>query len=168
MLELPESRVLAQQLNETISGKKIKSVTAGHTPHKLVWYYGDKEKYSQILDGKTIENVTASGSMVEIKAAGSVILIGEGMIVRFHGPDVPRPQKHQLIIEFEDLSAISANVQMYGGLGCFPEGGLDNPYYKVAKEKPSPFSAEFDLGYFSRMVSAPEVQKLSFQPTAMI
>ncbi|MBN1367852.1 MAG: hypothetical protein JW967_07985 [Dehalococcoidales bacterium] len=52
---------------------------------------------------------------------------------------------------------------MYGGLGAFPEGGLDNPYYKVAKEKPSPLSTEFDRAYFDTLVSTSELRKLSLK-----
>jgi formamidopyrimidine-DNA glycosylase len=48
-------------------------------------------------------------------------------------------------------------------MGGFPEGGLDNRYYKVAKEKISPFSAKFDRAYFDRIISGPEVQKLSLK-----
>jgi formamidopyrimidine-DNA glycosylase len=52
---------------------------------------------------------------------------------------------------------------MYGGMGAFLDGELDNPYYKVAKEKPSPLSTAFDKVYFDRIVSVPEVQKLSLK-----
>ncbi len=100
---------------------------------------------------------------MEIKAENANILLGEGVGLRFHRKNEPRPPKHQLLIEFEDGSAISASVQMYGGMGAFLDGELDNPYYKVAKEKPSPLSTAFDKVYFDRIVSAPEVQKLSLK-----
>jgi formamidopyrimidine-DNA glycosylase len=41
MIELPEAFNLSNQLNDTVSGKRIAEVTAVHTPHKLAWYYGD-------------------------------------------------------------------------------------------------------------------------------
>ena len=66
-----------------------------------------------------------------------------------------------MLIEFEDFTAISAAVQMYGGLMCFHNGELDNKYYKVAKEKPSPLSDQFDRKYFNAMVSMPDIPKLS-------
>jgi formamidopyrimidine-DNA glycosylase len=163
MLEIPESLNLAKQINETITGKQILSVTTEHTPHKLAWYYGDKTRYSNLLTGKTIEKARAYGSLVEIKAGNTSILIGEGVGVRFQGPRGLRPAKHQLLIEFEDGSAISATVQMYGGMGAFPEGTLNNPYYKVAKEKPSPLSSEFDETYFERLISNPAIPKLSLK-----
>ncbi len=163
MMELPEAFNIARQLSEAISEKRIAGVTAAHTPHKLAWYYGDKTKYPGLLIGKTVGKTSAFGGLVEIKAGDANILLGEGVGIRFHGQGDPRPPKHQLLIEFEDHSAISAAVQMYGGMGAFLDGELDNPYYKVAKEKPSPFSPAFDKTYFDRIISAPEVQKLSLK-----
>jgi formamidopyrimidine-DNA glycosylase len=50
---------------------------------------------------------------------------------------------------------------MYGGVGCFREGELNNRYYTAAREKPSPLGERFNEEYFSRLISSPEVQKLS-------
>ncbi len=163
MIELPEALNIAGQINETISGKRIAGVTAAHTPHKLAWYYGDKAKYAALLVGRTIDRACAHGGLVEIKVGDANILLGEGTNIRFHAPGEPRPAKHQLLIEFEDGSAISAAVQMYGGMGAFREGELDNPYYRVAREKPSTFSPTFDRAYFDRIVSSPDLQKLSLK-----
>jgi formamidopyrimidine-DNA glycosylase len=163
MMELPEALNIARQINKTISGKRITGVTAGHTPHKLAWYYGERAKYPGLLIGKTIDKAHAVGGLVEIKAGRANILLGEGTAIRYHAKNDPRPPKHQLLIEFSDRSALSAAVQMYGGMGAFLEGELDNPYYKAAKEKPSPFSPDFDRAYFGRIVSAPDVQKLSLK-----
>jgi formamidopyrimidine-DNA glycosylase len=148
MIELPEAINLAGQINRTIYGKRVATVIAVQTPHKLAWYYGKPAGYSELLVGKTIGEATACGSMVEI---------------RYHGKSEPRPARHQLLIEFEDHSAISMSIQMYGGVGSFLDGELDNIYYRVAKEKPSPFSPAFDKGYFDGIISAPEVQKLSLK-----
>lgn len=163
MIEMPEAKNIAVQLNKTISGKRIAGVTAAHTPHKLAWYYGDKAKYPALLVGKTVGKASAFGGLVEIETDGVNILLGEGAAIRFHGPGEPRPVKHQLLIEFEDGSVLSAAVQMYGGMGAFLEGKLDNPYYLVAKAKPSPFSGAFDRAYFDRLISAPKVQKFSLK-----
>jgi formamidopyrimidine-DNA glycosylase len=163
MIELPEAINIASQINNTISGKQIANVTVAHTPHKLAWYYGEPSKYSELLIGRFIGKANAWGSMVEIKVENANILLGEGVGLRFHGKNEPRSPKHQLLIEFEDLSALSASIQMYGGIGSFLDGELDNPYYKVAKEKPSPLSPAFDEGYFDQMISVQDVQKLSLK-----
>jgi formamidopyrimidine-DNA glycosylase len=163
VIELPEALNIAGQLNDTIRGKRVASVIVAQTPHKLAWYYGEPQKYSDLLVGKTIEKANAYGGMVEIKAGDADILLGEGAGIRFHRRNESRPAKHQLLVEFDDHSAISISIQMYGGIGVFLAGGLDNPYYRVAKEKPSPFSSAFDKVYFDRLVSAQEVQKLSLK-----
>jgi formamidopyrimidine-DNA glycosylase len=163
MIELPEALTMARQINDTICGKRVAVVVAGHTPHKLAWYYGDRQKYADLLVGRNIEKAHALGSLVEIKADAANILLGEGVAIRFHGKNEPRPARHQLLIEFEDQSALSGSVQMYGGMGCFSEGEMDNPYYLVAKKKPSPLSPAFDRGYFQGVISAPETQRLSLK-----
>jgi formamidopyrimidine-DNA glycosylase len=161
MIELPEAVVLARQLNDTVAGKKILKAIAAHTPHKFAWFLGDPQNYHSILAGNTIQNAANHGGMVEIKAGTATLVFGDGVGLRFHRPAEKRPERHQLLIEFEDSSALSATVQMYGGLWCFGEGGFDNPYYKVAREKPSPFSGQFDENYFNQLISAPDTVKLS-------
>lgn len=163
MIELPEALTIAGQINDILPGKRVAAVTAAHTPHKLAWYYGDKAAYAALLAGRTVGKASALGGMVEIEAGGAKILFGEGAAIRFHGPGEPVPSKHQLLVEFADRSALTAAVQMYGGMGAFLEGGLDNPYYRAAREKPSPFAPEFDWAYFDRIASAPEALKLSLK-----
>jgi formamidopyrimidine-DNA glycosylase len=163
MIELPEALNIAGQINNTINRKRIASVVVAQTPHKLAWYYGEPQKYSDILVGKTIEKANAYGGMVEIKAENTNILLGEGAGIRFHRKNEPRPAKHQLLIEFDDQSAISISIQMYGGIGSFIEGELDNIYYRLAKEKPFPVSPTFNEVYFDRLISAQDVKKLSLK-----
>jgi len=163
MIELPEACSLAGQITGTIVGKKIVGVTAGHTPHKLAWYYGDVSKYSKLLIGETVTRGESFGGFVEVRAGGAILLFGEGVNLRFHQSGERHPAKHQLLVELDDGSALSAAVQMYGGMGVFEDGGLDNPYYHAAKEKPSPLTEEFDERYFRTIVCGPGVGKLSLK-----
>ena len=161
MIELPEAVTLARQVTETIKGKKIASVIMGMSPHKFAWFYGDPKGYDALLRGKTIGTAAAYGGLVEIRVEDAALLFGDGVMLRFHAPGEKRPPKHQLLTEFQDGAAISGAVQMYGGLWCFKEGEYHNPYYKIAKTKPSPLSKEFDKAYFKALISDLEVQKLS-------
>jgi formamidopyrimidine-DNA glycosylase len=161
MIEIPEAESLSGQLTETIGGKRIARVIAGLSPHKFAWYHGDPKDYDALLRGKTIGTAVARGGMVEIRVGDAVMLFSDGVVLRFHTGDEPRPKKHQLLVEFEDGTALSASVQMYGGLWCFKEGELDNPYYDAARSKPSPLSDEFDRVYFDSLITADEAQKLS-------
>jgi formamidopyrimidine-DNA glycosylase len=161
MIELPEAITIAGHINATITGKKIVDVVAAHNPHKFAWFYGDPQEYKGRLAGKTIGQARALGCMVEIKADGATILLTDGVALRFLTKDEERPPKHQLLITFADGSALCASIQMYGGLWCFKGNEFDNPYYRVAQEKPSPLSSVFNKDYFTALISATEVQKLS-------
>ncbi len=161
MIELPEAAVLAGQLNDTVAGKKVLKVIAANTPHKFAWFLGDPQNYHRLLAGNTIDKAAGYGGMVELNAGTATLVFGDGVGLRFHRPNEKRPERHQLLIEFEDSSALSATVQMYGGLWCFSGGEFDNPYYKMAKEKPSPLSTQFDEAYFEQIISAPDAVKLS-------
>ncbi len=150
MIELPEAVNVASQINKTISGKKIATVIAAYTPHKLAWYYGEQSKYSELLVGKAIGKASAYGSLVEIKVENANILLGEGVVIRFHDKNEPRPFRHQFLIEFEDHSALSAAIQMYGGMGAFVDNELDNHYpeAKAVVVRLLSFSLNIDLEYW--------------------
>ncbi len=161
MIEIPEAANLARQLTNTVKGKKIKKVTAGFSPHKFAWYHGDPADYSDRLRNRVMGKTISHGGFVEVTADGAVLLFGEGVALKFHAAGEQHPRKHQLLIEFEDRAAVSASIQMYGGLWCFREGEFDNPYYNIAQTKPSPLSKEFDRKYFDGLMNIPDVQKLS-------
>lgn len=161
MLELPEALTIARQINDSIVGKRIRTVTADKSPHKLAFYHGDPQNYHSFLVGKTIDQAMGYGGLVEIRAEDSVILMGDGVSLRFHDVNDTHPLKHQLLIEFQDGTALSASIQMYGGLWCFKDGDSSYIYYKIAKEKPSPMSQQFDRQYFDRMISDQKVERIS-------
>jgi formamidopyrimidine-DNA glycosylase len=151
VIELPEAAVLAKQINETIVGKKIKNVIAAQTPHKLAWYFGDPQEYKGLLAGKVISRATSYGGQVEITAGKAKLVFSDGVNLRYYNKGAKLPDKHELLLEFDDGSSLVGWVQMYGGLSAFPEGKNDNKYYLIAREKPSPLSSYFDQGYFKSL-----------------
>jgi formamidopyrimidine-DNA glycosylase len=161
VIELPEALNLAEQITGTLKGKKIARVVAGLSPHKFAWYYGDPKEYDARLRGKTIGTATACNGYLEVHADGVILLFSCGIIFRLHGENEKFPPKHQLLVEFTDGTAISASIQMYGGLWCFKEGEFHNPYYDIAKTKSSPLSDEFDWAYFNTLINSSDLQKLS-------
>ena len=134
MLEIPEAAVLAQQLTATIKGKRIKEVVAGYSPHKFAWYHGDPTDYNTHLQAKTVGIAVPCGGLVEVYIDDYVLLFADGVALRFHEKDAKRPLKHQLLIDFDNGTTISASAQMYGGMWCFREDEFDSPYYDVARE----------------------------------
>lgn len=51
MLEFPESRVYAKEMNATIVGKRIVSVIMNQSPHRFAFYTMDTCEYTRILEG---------------------------------------------------------------------------------------------------------------------
>jgi len=151
MIELPEAAVLARQLGVTVSGKTISNVIAARSPHKFAWYFGDPQGYAALLTGMVVGDAASYGGQVEIGAGNARILFSDGVNLRYAGKGGTPPEKHQLLLEFDDGSFLVGSVQMYGGLMAFPEGQNDNKYYLVAKEKPSPLTDRFDECYFATL-----------------
>ncbi|MGI6358680.1 MAG: DNA-formamidopyrimidine glycosylase family protein [Bacillota bacterium] len=152
MIELPEANVLARQITELLAGREVVAATANSSPHKFAWYHGDPAEYHQRLAGKSVGAAHAHGGLVEVELGKTRLLLGEGVSLRYIAPGNKRPAKHQLLVEFDDGSALSATAQMYGGLWCFLEGEFDNPYYQIAKAKPSPLLEEFNQTYFQSLL----------------
>lgn len=163
MLELPEAQVVADQLARTVIGKPVASVVAGQSPHRFAFFSGDPGEYDGALRGKEFLGAVAMGGFVELRFGGTSLLLNDGANLRYHEPDAALPSKHQLLVAFEDGSALTVTVQMYAGLMCVPTGTFDNPYYLAATSKPSPLTDAFDAAWFRGLLARPEVQKSSLK-----
>lgn len=148
MIELPEARVLADQLKEVYTGKTIVSAVANTSPHTFAWYTGDPALYNEKLSGKKITGSSAHGGRADLIAEDMRISFNDGVRMRSLSMSEKRPAKHQLLLEFDDGCALCCTVQMYGGMCAFPDGAEQGFYYNVANEKPSPLSNDFDNTYF--------------------
>ncbi len=162
MIELPEAKVLSNQMRKELSGKTISSVTAAQSPHKFAWFSCDPSQYSEMLLGKKITGSEGFGGQVEIWAEDMVMVFSDGINLLYHTSMETLPKKHQLLLEFSDNTYLCCTISMYGGLLCTPKGKNDNQYYLTAKEKPSPLSESFDLSTFLNLFS-PEDDKLSLK-----
>ncbi len=164
MNELPEAYTLARQIEENLTGKTVVAVTAASSPHKFAWYHGDPNAYANRLTGSVIQSAGAYGMMVEITLTKANLLFSDGVRLRWHPEARSIPKKHQLLLEFDDGTHLSASVVMYGGLFCWAEDEtFENEYFTIAKQKPSPLSNDFNKAYFDALLAPPEVQKQSLK-----
>jgi formamidopyrimidine-DNA glycosylase len=153
VIELPEAAVIAQQVSETLAGKRIVQAIANASPHKFAWYTGDPADYQNLLAGKTIGGTSAYGNHIEIQAGDRTLVISTPM--RYHAEGEALPKKHQLLLEFDDQTAVSCTVQMWGAMLCLPESGEGAlPEAHIARQKPSPLSDAFDRPYFDSLFDA--------------
>ncbi|MCL2588766.1 MAG: endonuclease VIII, partial [Oscillospiraceae bacterium] len=152
MLEIPEAIVISEQLDQTIKGKRIKEVVTAAAPHKFAWYFEEPSEYDARLCGRTIEAAFSYGGRIEMPAEDAVVQFGDGVNLRYYEADEKRPAKHQLLIGFDDGSALLATVAMYGMLFAYPPHAMDDDfYYKAAKEAVPPLSDGFDYPYFQTL-----------------
>ena len=167
MIELPEADVLSTQIRDALKGRTVAEVEIGHSPHKFAWFYGETAEYESLIVGASVSGARASGGFVEVSIGESRLLISEGMAPRLLQADVALPAKRQLAIRFDDGSALVASASMYGGIGIVRADGdgnadLENQYYRVALDRPSPLSDAFTCAYFAGMVrDATRSSKLS-------
>jgi len=159
MIEIPEAVVIARQIGETLGGRRIALAMANASPHKFAWYTGDPATYNERLAGKVIGSTQGVGGCIEFIAGDMTLSISAP--IHYHPKGEKRPKKHQLLIEFDDGTAISSSAQMWGGFFCVPVGErLGFVDYDKAKEKPSPLSEAFDRAYFDTLFDE-ETPKLS-------
>lgn len=151
MLEIPESTRLSDQLMETVNGKTIKNVIANQSPHKFAWFSGDPDEYRNLLSGKSVTGSAAYGGMAELRIESYKMVFCDGTNVRFLQPGAPLPQKHQLLMEFDDLSVIFCSVQMYGGM-LLMDINAEEGYYKSSKHRLNPLDQAFDEAYFTLLM----------------
>jgi len=150
MIELPESTTIARQINSTIKGKRILKAVANQSAHKFAWYSGDPAEYNDRLAGKMIDTAAGVAAFVEIHAGD--MLLSVSAPIRYHVQGEKRPGKHQLLVEFEDGTAVSSSAQMWAGFFCFPAGEKSGfPDYDLARQRPSPLTGAFDRAYFDTL-----------------
>lgn len=164
MIEAPEARLLAEELNRTVKGKTVTTVIAAHSPHKFAWFYGDPADYDAMLSGKKAGKSYASGGYVEMPIGDITMLFADGINLRYYAPGEELPHKHQLLIGFDDESCLVASVRMYGAmLAISPDAqpiGM-TPYYETARAKPQVMSEAFTQEYFDTLISDPAMQNKS-------
>lgn len=148
MIELPESYVLADQINKTLIGKTITHAQANTHSHGFATYSGDPSNYGSMLKGKKINSANADTGFT---CGGNIEILCDNMSlvtstpIKYHIPNAKLPKKHQLLLTFDDKSHLSCTVQMWGCMLCGPKGEFE----KITK--PSPLSDDFGENYFDKL-----------------
>ena len=152
MLEIPESRTISLQADDTLINKKITEVITATSPHKFAFYSGDPAEYPKLLTGKHIISAKGHGMFVDLYCEDNTcITIGEGTNMKYFSPSEQRPGKHQLLIVFDDDSFVTYTVAMYGGIWAY-RGIFDNSYYQGSLNSISPLDDAFDESYFDTII----------------
>jgi formamidopyrimidine-DNA glycosylase len=135
-MSIAECVITANQLNETVKGKIITKVTANQNPHTFVWfalepayafcdsYNSSKfaEQYDKYLTGQPIKGTNAGlggYSAYTFMYVGDRALLFHVLTTLYHGAETKRPKRHQLLLEFNDGTALSFCGSLGGPLFLF-------------------------------------------------
>jgi formamidopyrimidine-DNA glycosylase len=153
LFELPEFITLAQQMNDTLRGKTVRSGQLGNSPHKFVWYNRTHEEFERLTKGKTVGEARARGRWLFIRLKpGYVLVLGEcGGKALYHTPGSKLPKKYHLFITFEDSSFLTATTQMWGAFELYQQGEEQNREY-IKDMRPTPVEHQFTFEYFADLI----------------
>lgn len=152
MIELPEAITLGKQANEILSGKIITQVFNATKSHRLTLYRGNPLEYGKLLLGKTFLSAKGYSTSVDMLLKdGMLLCIGNGTNIRYGKPGNQKPKNYQLLLTFDDDSFLVFTVSLYGSIGVYPNGIIDNKYHQLSKAGLSPLEKQFTTGYFDKL-----------------
>lgn len=153
MFEIPEFATLARQINETLTGRKIRQGSLGNAPHKFVWYNRKPDEFAALTQGKTIGKASSKGKWLFVPVEpGYVLVLGEcGGRVLYHPAGSPVPKKYHLHLLFEDGASLTATTQMWGAMELYEQGQERYRTY-IRDMRPTPSEREFTPDYFSALI----------------
>ena len=161
MIEFPESYTMANQIREHLIGKIVSEVIVLQTPHKFAFFWGDKDEYPELLEGKKITGATNHGGMLQIELEDVILVLADGAYPKYYDEIKKFPKKSQLFLHFDDDTALSISVQMYGVMGACKMSECQDGYYISSSTKPSILSDDFSYDYFKGLYDGVKSRRLS-------
>jgi len=172
MIELPEAIAFSKQINETLVEKKIKHTLKGQTPHKFAFPMKDAKQigseysdadFDLLLSGKKITKSWSNGNVILVQFNTDYLLSlgcgGEKII--YHETEKTIPNKHQLLLVFDDETFLSVTISGWGEVRLLKTEQLDQ-HPHIAYERVDPLSKEFTYDVFEKFIEdIPEHKKLN-------
>lgn len=151
MIEMPEATTIAQQMNQTLTGKTIVKFELGNKIHKFLWLNRPDEDYEAILPGLTIAKATSFGRSIYLHLGEHMLWWSDtGGKLLYHEPGSKLPKNFHLGWAFEDGSALTFAMQMWGGVKLLDKSEFgERPNDETGVE---PLSPEFTLERFNQML----------------
>jgi len=149
MIELPEIVTLTRQMKETLIGKVIERVDVEEGRPKFLFLTPEPPGFGPRLERREIVDVTSGGKWIHARLDNEeTLLIGEfGGRLHYHEAGEELPKKRHLIFRFDDGSAMSLAIQMWGFVGALtPKEVADHPYASTLG--PTPVGESFTPGLF--------------------
>jgi formamidopyrimidine-DNA glycosylase len=159
-IELPEAKILADQMNKELKGKRIKNYRLRDCGklQKIGFINRDNKSFDQLVN-REVESVTSRGNSIRVKLDEGMNMIlspeyGGEIFYHSHGATVP--EKFHLEIDFSDKTALTVRFTSMGGMRVLKDAELVDSYVfkrDFNTEILSPIDEDFTFERFSRLLS---------------
>jgi formamidopyrimidine-DNA glycosylase len=158
-VELPEAKILAEQMNQELKGKRVKSflVKDCERLQRIGMMDKDLTSFNQLVNGK-IESVASRGNVIRIKFDnGANLILGPeyGGEIFYHTDAANVPRFH-LRLDFSDGTLLTVRLTSMGVIQVLKDDELERSYvYKrdFDSTKFSPTDEEFTFERFSKRMA---------------
>jgi len=159
-IELPEAKILAEQMNKELRGKRIKSYNLKDYERlqKMGMMNKDIKSFDQLVNGK-IESVISRGNVILVKLDnGMNLILGPeyGGEIFYHKNEKTVPEKFHLKVDFSDDTALTVRLTSMGIIQVMKDNDLERSYVYRRDFNPavlSPIDEEFTFERFSKLLA---------------
>ena len=159
-IELPEAKILADQMNKELKGKRIKSYRLRDCEklQKIGFINRDNKSFDQLVN-RQVESVTSRGNSIRVKLDEGVNMILSpeyGGEIFYHSHEATVPEKFHLEIDFSDKTALTVRFTSMGGMRVLKDAELVDSYVfkrDFNTDILSPIDEDFTFERFSRLLS---------------
>lgn len=159
-IELPEAKILAEQMNRVLKDKRIKGYHLRDCERlqKIGFINRDIKAFDQLVNRK-VESVTSRGNAIrmELDEGMNIILFPEyGGEVFYHSSGTAVPEKYHLKIDFCDKTALTVRLTSMGGIQVLKDAELKSSYVfkrDFNLEILSPVDEDFTFERFSKLLA---------------
>jgi formamidopyrimidine-DNA glycosylase len=159
-IELPEAKILADQMARTIHGKSIAAYTLCDYERlqRIGMLNRNAHDFDQLLN-RTIMAVTSRGNTIRMTLDGGVtLLLGPeyGGTIRYHTPEATPPGKFHLKVMFRDATALTVRLSSMGVIRVLLDAELPDAYLlrrDFNPQVPSPLDDAFTFDQFSTLLT---------------
>ncbi|MGD0496530.1 MAG: DNA-formamidopyrimidine glycosylase family protein [Candidatus Bathyarchaeia archaeon] len=158
-IELPEAKILADQMNKELKGKHIKRYLLRDCGklQTIGFINRDNKSFDQLVN-REVESVISRGNSIRVKLDGgmNMILSPEyGGEIFYHLSEATVPEKFHLKIDFSDNTALTVRFTSMGGMRVLKDDELMDSYMFKRDFNPeilSPIDETFTFNNFSKLL----------------
>jgi formamidopyrimidine-DNA glycosylase len=159
-IELPEARILAEQMNKELRGKRIGSYHLRDCERlqRTGFINKDTKAFDQLVN-REVESVTSRGNaiLVKLDSKMNIILAPEyGGEIFYHSSEIAVPEKYHLRIDFCDKTVLTVRFTSMGGARVLKDSDLTSSYVFKRDFNPemlSPVDKNFTFERFSKLLA---------------